>query len=41
MALPEHPLMILSHTTKIFTTRQRRLRKMIASDCSSDETDPQ
>lgn len=36
MTMPEYPLMIITNTAKIFKTRERRLRKMIASDGSSD-----
>lgn len=32
----EHPLMIVTNTKHIFIKRLRRMKKMIASDCSSD-----
>lgn len=31
----EHPMMIISHTKDIFLKRIKRMKKMIASDCSS------
>lgn len=34
----EYPMIIITGTIKIFKTRERRLRKMIASDGSSDES---
>lgn len=32
----DYPMNIITNTVKIFKTRDRRLRKMIASDGSSD-----
>lgn len=34
----EHPMMIISKTKKIFLKRQKRMKKMIAADCSSQES---
>lgn len=34
----EYPMMIISKTKDIFLKRNKRMKKMIASDCSSQES---
>ena len=34
----EHPMMVISNTKDIFLKRIKRMKKMIASDCSSQES---
>ena len=34
----EHPMMIISQTKDVFLKRLKRMKKMIASDCSSQES---
>lgn len=34
----EHPIMIRSNTKQIFMKRLRRMKKMTASECSSDDS---
>jgi hypothetical protein len=39
ITLSEYPLMIVTNTKQIFKTRQRKLKKMIGSNESSDESE--
>lgn len=34
----EHPMMVISQTKDVFLKRLKRMKKMIASDCSSQES---
>ena len=34
----EHPMMVVTNTKDIFLKRLKRMKKMVASDCSSQET---
>lgn len=38
MAKYEHPMMIITKTKDIFLKRIKRMKNMIASDCSSQES---